>query len=175
MTNKLFMLLSSLNSCFSLFNDTRPMSFLIIMCDQVCGSLSNIDWSQFATTWLLATKWFNPYIIILFSTTHNIKSFSALDVLLTKLMASLDFDLVHASIFFFSIDIACRLKYTLMRAERMESRVFDRRLAFPVFCNIDNLLKITFRVERCGSFSIIWSDTNLVACSHTERQCYECC
>ena len=61
-------------------------------------------------------------------------------------MASLDFDLVHASIFFLSIDIARRLKYTLMGAERMESRVFDGRLAFPVLGNTDNLFKVTFGV-----------------------------
>ena len=101
------------------------MRFLILVRNQISGPSVNIDCRHFFASRSLTIKRFDPDVIFLFSSTHNIESLPTFEIFVTQLDASLNFDLVHAAIFFLSIHIASRFEYTLLRAEIVEPRIFN--------------------------------------------------
>lgn len=122
-------------------------------------------------SWRLSTHWLDPNIRLMCSTSKNIESIASA-IFLIKFDHAFNLDLVHASFFFFAVNIACWLKYA------SKWRLHSWRIAWGVYtlftlpiASVDNnFVSLCFLMQSYCTFMIRRPDTELLTRTHTQRQ-----
>ena len=121
----------------------------------------------------LPTETLYPDPVVDFSTCDYVIVRTILDVFITQLQRPFNFDFFHTSVFRTAINIVSRNKQALMCLEVLQSVVHGRPFRLPVIRNNNDFFRRSFWENRAESLYWGWTDVNLAASSHPQRQFYQ--